>query len=300
MVSIDSYPLDLTEQEQHNLKSTVTKHPVEEGEDVADHVRRDPREVTLTGCIVSDTPIGAIAQDPTRTGLDAGTKPSNDAYKRLEDIWEAGEPVTVVTSLRQYKNMILDDLSVPKEAKNAGGLVFTAHFTHVRIVQNKRVTVAIPNARGLGAKKPSLAPNANSKAWGQRAGVAGSIFVISFPGDPATVQTVSKSYGSPILIDSTKPFPDSAGGKWAHYQVQGDATPDGYVKGTTYYPMALTGSVEQKDQFGNPIQHSTVDGQPVTYNYADQSWHDDRDNSVVKVPPGEDPWKTATSQGPSS
>lgn len=146
MITIDGFPIDLAESEEHKLKSEVTQHPTESGSDISDNVRNLPRELTLTGCVVSDTPIGAIALDDTRILGDTLPPVSRDAYRKLELLWESRRSVVVVTDLKKYESMVLDDLSIPREAKNAGGLVFTAHFVEVRIINNKRVTVEVPNA----------------------------------------------------------------------------------------------------------------------------------------------------------
>lgn len=140
--------MDLVETEEHTLTSEVTEHPVEDGADISDNIRNKPRELTLTNAVVSNTPIGAIANDDTRVMGDTLPPPSVDAYRRLEKIWENRDVVTVVTNLKKYENMALDQLTIPQEAKNAGGLIFTAHFVQVVIRQNKRVTMAIPNAGG--------------------------------------------------------------------------------------------------------------------------------------------------------
>lgn len=148
MITIDGYPLDLVETEEHVMSSEVTEHPVEDGADISDNIRNKPRELTFTNAVVSNTPIGAIAEDDSRIMGDTLPPPSQDAYRRLEKIWESREVVTVVSSLKKYENMALDQLTVTQEAKNAGGLIFTAHFIQVTIRQNKRVTMAIPNAGG--------------------------------------------------------------------------------------------------------------------------------------------------------
>lgn len=130
------------------MTSEVTEHPVEDGSDISDNIRNKPRELTLTNAVVSNTPIGPIANDDTRIMGDTLPPPSDDAYRRLEKIWENRDVVTVVTALKKYENMALDTLTVPQEAKNAGGLIFTAHFVQVVIRKNKRVTMAIPNGGG--------------------------------------------------------------------------------------------------------------------------------------------------------
>lgn len=158
-VTINGYPLDLVETEEHGLESEITEHPVEDGSDISDNIRRKPRTLTFTGAVVSDTPIGAIANEPTRRSAlstlapggaiietgDGRNKISNEAWRRLEAMWLAGQPVVVVTDFKRYESMGIESLSNPISAKNAGGLVFTVKFKEVRIVKNKRVTIAVVN-----------------------------------------------------------------------------------------------------------------------------------------------------------
>ena len=44
--------------------------------------------------------------------------------------------------------MGLEQLTINRDAKSAGGLVFTAHFKEVRLAKNKRVKMSVPNAGG--------------------------------------------------------------------------------------------------------------------------------------------------------
>lgn len=50
---------DQTASENHTAVATVTKHPIEKGSDVADHVRTDPETLTLE-VFVSNTPITTL------------------------------------------------------------------------------------------------------------------------------------------------------------------------------------------------------------------------------------------------
>lgn len=151
-VYIDGYPMDLAISETHGFEASVTEHPVERGADMVDHVRARPIEIELE-CVVSDTPIGAIATDPTRQaeGQDAPL-PSEDAYARLQAIRDARQPVTIETSLGTWTSMALVMLSVPRSRETTGGLFFTATFRQVRVVETQRVTVrtAQPNAKRTG------------------------------------------------------------------------------------------------------------------------------------------------------
>lgn len=55
-VTIDRIWIDVSVREVHGLSSDVTEHPVEQGSDVADHIRPGQRVLSLEG-IVTNTPI---------------------------------------------------------------------------------------------------------------------------------------------------------------------------------------------------------------------------------------------------
>lgn len=145
MITIDGIPMDLAEKEDHKLESAITDHPVESGVNITDHIRPVPRELTLTGVVVSNTPIGAIAQDPSRQGKNDF---AGNTFRFLEDLWAHPRTVTVVTGLKKYESMGLKLLQVPREAKNAGGLVFSATFKQVVVKNNRRATVLLPATAG--------------------------------------------------------------------------------------------------------------------------------------------------------
>ena len=82
MIVIDGFPMDLALSEEHRFPGEVTSYPVEQGADISDHIRTLPEEITLE-CIVSDTPIGEVATDATRT---SGTLPAEAALAKLLEI----------------------------------------------------------------------------------------------------------------------------------------------------------------------------------------------------------------------
>lgn len=148
-VLIDGYPIDAVVSEKHDFESEVTEYPVEKGADITDHVRPKPFKVSLD-CFVSDAPFGAIAQHQTRQN---GT-PSLDAYGRLMQLRDDPEPITIVTSLHSYSDMVLQSVSFPRESGEPVGLHFTCTFVKVLLVQNIRVSVA----SAVSAKSSKLGP----------------------------------------------------------------------------------------------------------------------------------------------
>jgi Dit-like tail protein len=149
-VLIKGFIIDCVRQETHSFDSDVTSHPVEKGADVTDHVRPRPITVTLE-CIVSNTPI-----EPVASQRPAGGIPAEDAHAWLMGIRDDREPVTIETHRRAYENMVLTSLSEPLDAATGDGLVFSATFVQIELVQIEKVTViSTPRAarkKNLGHK----------------------------------------------------------------------------------------------------------------------------------------------------
>lgn len=154
---IGDLALDCTVTETHTATSTVTKHPVESGSNITDHIRPDPVQLSITG-IVSDTPIGArevqraieiggvsvqIKQQETPT---SPTGFGRAAWSKLDAMRLAAKPVTVLTRDKKYESMAIVSLTVPKEAKTGGALYFTAQFEQVRIVFNRSTRIVVAKA----------------------------------------------------------------------------------------------------------------------------------------------------------
>lgn len=149
-VSIDGFPIDVSTGETHEHDGEATEYPREEGTDAIDHVRIKPARLSLD-CVVSDTPLGDLAQDSTRLG---GT-PSLVAYSKLLLLRATSKAVTVVTSLSTFKNMVITNLSVPRESGEPHQLHFKVDMIQAEFVQNTRKRVAVPHGNGganLGEK----------------------------------------------------------------------------------------------------------------------------------------------------
>lgn len=155
--------VDTAETEQHDLSSTITDHPVEEGVDITDHQRPNPDTVTLN-CIVSNTPLSNIQKARAEAlGLASPTKQeeakrgftgvAEQAYAQLKQIRDQGLLVTVTTGLRRYESMALEHLTVPRDSKTYDAIKFTATFKFIRVVQNKLTRVVNSKAPNAQRKK---------------------------------------------------------------------------------------------------------------------------------------------------
>lgn len=155
MLLIDGFLIDAEITSDHVFENDVTDHPVEVGADITDNSRARPVLLTLEG-VVSDTPLGAAAVE--RTGV---TLPSADALARLTGIRNAREPISIATSLQRYDNMLMQRLSITKNADTGRALRFVAEFKQVILATNERVvkrtvkpSVRVKIDRGAKATTP--------------------------------------------------------------------------------------------------------------------------------------------------
>jgi hypothetical protein len=152
--------------------SEITKYPVEQGANVADHVRVQP--LTLAASVfISNTPIddlpdhsraktvvkapltgspllkvqgATVAQFTDTVWYDgdfiAGT------YAQLRDLHDQHTLLTVTTPIKSYQNMIITSVSLQRDKDNSGdGAKFDLEFEQITIVRSELVTSAtVPQA----------------------------------------------------------------------------------------------------------------------------------------------------------
>lgn len=116
---------------QHQGDAVVTEHPVEQGADVTDHIRRSPETLEING-VVSNTPLvvlGRLNAERTSVVLDRARADAvalsvpggdvrtraEDAYNFLKGIKDQGRTVKVITTLRIYKNMAIRGIVVSRD-----------------------------------------------------------------------------------------------------------------------------------------------------------------------------------------
>ena len=176
--ALGAIELDCTISETHEGAVDVTEFPVEDGFDITDHARPRAETVSLEA-FVSNTPIPfnseqadvSLAQYPYSRGVVAWNSksqllmeqagevdPATRAYNEVLRIKNAGELVTLTTSLRTYEDMLITNVSVPRSAAVGNGLQFTVSLKELRVVnaQVERFVVAEDKAK----KKQDLSKKA--------------------------------------------------------------------------------------------------------------------------------------------
>jgi len=151
----DDILIDVCREETHTLTNVVTDHPVEQGENISDHVRPEPDKVTLQ-CFVSNTP---LSQTQVLTAIRDGSFKfsttqgqaipigavdgrGGQTWLKLKKLRDEGTPAKVITTLTTYgatstEGMVVESLTVPRTSKNYDGLEWSITFKKIHIVKNR-------------------------------------------------------------------------------------------------------------------------------------------------------------------
>lgn len=125
--SISTLQVDVTLSEEHELPSTVTEKPVEDGSNINDNVILGNPILTISGILTDD-----------RLGTSQAEK-----WRALQDIRRTREPFTVTTSLGAYENMIFTNIRATRDVSSVGAVFFTAGIKSVRIIQSETAQVPL-------------------------------------------------------------------------------------------------------------------------------------------------------------
>ena len=111
---IDSYYA-----EEHKLKVTKATYPLESGASITDHAVREPTQLKLQGAVSDLMP--ALHANPSISVSDRGTV----AWLAILRAVEARQPVTVITALAVYEQMLITGATAPVDRTTGLGLAFT-------------------------------------------------------------------------------------------------------------------------------------------------------------------------------
>ena len=121
---IDDVLIDAVLSENPVYQNRTTDKPVETGQQVTDHVASEPKILTLE-CVVTG-----------REGRSAAEK-----YERLVNLTENKELITVAGALETYEDMVIEELSPVKEARES--VTFTITLKKIMTVQSQTIEVEL-------------------------------------------------------------------------------------------------------------------------------------------------------------
>jgi len=119
--------LDVTLNEKHSHTAETTDNPIEDGSNASDHTIQSPDQYSLEG-IWTDTPLDADRAELNR---------SNDKYRKLVRLKEEAEPLTVVSGLRVYENMIIQSINSRDDPSTGFSVPVSVSFKESRFVSQQ-------------------------------------------------------------------------------------------------------------------------------------------------------------------
>lgn len=152
---------DVVVRERHSDTLEITEHPVEFGQQVADHAYKTPSEVIMEVGFAGGGSLLDMASTLTGTSL-LGKSPK-EQYQALLDLQNKRTPFDVVTGKRIYKNMLLQGIEVTTDVKTENVLSAVLTLREVLITQTESVTAADKQDMKNGVSTSAVA-NAGTKA----------------------------------------------------------------------------------------------------------------------------------------
>ena len=124
LASIGDIEMDASLNENHTFPAQVTRNPVEDGSQYADNIVLLPVTLSMT-CRVSDASMIPLVPS-------FGSK-AIDAYNALVELQASKEITDVVTGIRLYKNMFLENISVPRVSSDGNSIRFEIKLSELLI-----------------------------------------------------------------------------------------------------------------------------------------------------------------------
>lgn len=148
-----------TPSEEHSLTAKTTDHEIEDGSIISDHIINKGRKLTLEGIISDDnfsiasigltTAAGIVgnlfeglasavaigAGSALADDISSGGEPSKNVLGILEYLYERKGTVQIITGLKSYTHMVMENLVIPRTPQNARSLTFKATFKEIKLVK---------------------------------------------------------------------------------------------------------------------------------------------------------------------
>jgi hypothetical protein len=122
---------DVVSERTYTTRVQPTRNPVQFGADITDHARAVPPVIRLTGTI-SDTPLGAVAA--VVAAVRPWRKRSIAEFRKLEEMRDKRELVTVATSLKFLSDMLITEVTERHTPQSGRALEISMILEKQRIV----------------------------------------------------------------------------------------------------------------------------------------------------------------------
>lgn len=159
---LGSFEFDCALEEAHESSISITDNPMESGASATDHSYVNPVVCSVHGRMLTYDPVNGGGSDSRPT----------EAYDYLVYMQKTREPLTIISNIKQYQNMLLQSIQLVKNEED--GAIFTMTFREIIISDSETVeglVVKPPSANGGekketkpdGSKKDGKASNQSKK-----------------------------------------------------------------------------------------------------------------------------------------
>lgn len=126
---IQDLQIDIVSSEVIELPSETTDNPIESGSEVTDHIINKPIILRMVCQIGGSTLLNF-------------TDRKLEGYEALKKLRDDKQPVTVVSGLETFSNMLINNVTIDRNLQNASVLQFQIEFKQAKIVSSQRVDVS--------------------------------------------------------------------------------------------------------------------------------------------------------------
>ena len=134
--NIGGYFFDAVIRSEHSSTLRMTSHPVQTGANIVDHSYLEPATLVME-IVMSDAMDSLVPGQFT----ERYTK-SVSAYQVLLDLQAARLPLQVLTRLKLYQNMLIEEINAPDDVKTLYGLRCSVTMREIFVVEVAKTTVS--------------------------------------------------------------------------------------------------------------------------------------------------------------
>lgn len=149
--SIGGITVDAFISENYQFNNTVSEIPIEDGATITDNIIESPDEISIEGFFgryefesnssMNDTQLSQLTRKVPDT-----MKRVKYYYQELLRLKQAREPITLVTGLDTFENMIIISLSIPRDVQTGADLNFSMTLKKLPIIHSETVKISVSNA----------------------------------------------------------------------------------------------------------------------------------------------------------
>lgn len=121
---------------EHDTSITITSHPVQTGSNIADHAFDEPTELNF------EIGMSDVMQSFMPGQFSDGSSRSISAYHKLRELQKQKIPITVVTKLNTYNNMMVENIMATEDDKTTFGLRASVTLKEIFVVNVMTVKIS--------------------------------------------------------------------------------------------------------------------------------------------------------------